>query len=241
MRVSLIALLAPLLAAGQAAPADEDRPRERELMVLTAANMAEVAGLRRFDRPVLDALRTVPRHRLVPKSQQRHAYENTALPIGHGATISQPSVVLIMTQVLGARPDDVVLEVGTGSGYQAAVLSRLVRQVYSVEIVSSLAERAARNLAELGYANVTVRHGDGYAGWPEHAPFDRIIVTAGIDHVPPPLLEQLRPGGILVLPLGPSPDTLVLTVVRKSESGRISRYRVTPVSFVPLTRRRDDG
>jgi protein-L-isoaspartate(D-aspartate) O-methyltransferase len=234
MRGILVALMLPLMMA--AAPPSAERGRERELMTLTAANMAEVAGVRRIDPDVLGAMRTVPRHRLVPDAMRARAYENIALPIGHGATISQPSVVLMMTQLLQTGPDHVVLEVGTGSGYQAAILSRLVRHVFSIEIVPELAERAARDLAQLGHDNVTVRAGDGYAGWPERAPFDRIIVTAGADHVPQPLLDQLRPGGVMVLPLGPTAASLELTVVRKSASGRISRRRVAEVRFVPLTR-----
>ena len=241
MPAVLIALLSfLLLAAAPPGASIADRPRERELMVLTAANMAEVAGLRQPDRAVLDAMRAVPRHRLVPEAMRGRAYDNVALPIGHGATISQPSVVLLMTQLLETAPDHVVLEVGTGSGYQAAILSRLVRHVHSIEIVPPLAERAARDLAELGFSNVSVRAGDGYAGWPEQAPFDRIIITAGADHIPRPLLDQLRPGGVMVLPLGPTDSTLELTVVRKSESGRISRRRITPVRFVPLTRAAGD-
>ena len=223
------------VAASPPPPAD-DRASERAHMVLSAANMAEVSGVPHLDRVVLDAMRAVPRHRLVPEAVRSRAYDNVALPIGYEATISQPSVVLMMTQLLEPEPGHVVLEVGTGSGYQAAILSRLVRQVYSVEIVEPLAARAARDLAELGYANVTVRAGDGYAGWPEHAPFDRIIVTAGTDHVPRPLLDQLRPGGLMVIPLGSRPETLELTRIRKGRDGRISRRRVTPVRFVPLTR-----
>jgi protein-L-isoaspartate(D-aspartate) O-methyltransferase len=229
-------LLAPLLLA--AAPAGE-RAAERELMVLTIANMAETAGLReprRIDPAVLRAMREVPRHLFVPEEARRFAYESRPLPIGHDQTISQPYIVAVMTHLLGAKPEDRVLEVGTGSGYQAAVLSRLVRQVHSIEIVEPLAQRAARTLRELGYANVEVRSGDGYAGWPERAPFDRIIVTAGADHIPRPLLDQLRPGGRMVIPLGSKPDTLELTLVDKDARGRIRKRALLPVRFVPLTR-----
>ena len=232
----LIAFLSPLLLASAQLPVPEERERERELMTLTAANLAETAGAGRIDGRILEAMRELPRHLLVPENLRADAYRDTPLPIGHGATISQPAVVLMMTQWLQPERDHVVLEVGTGSGYQAALLSRLVRHVYSVEIVPELAQRAARDLARLGYANVTIRAGDGYLGWPEQAPFDRIIVTAGIDHIPQPLLDQLRPDGILVLPLGPSADRLQLTIVRKRADGRISRRRVAPVLFVPLTR-----
>jgi protein-L-isoaspartate(D-aspartate) O-methyltransferase len=232
-----IGLLAPLLlaAAWLPAPSDERAP-ERAAMALAAANLAETAGVRRFNPAVLEAMRTVPRHHFVPDEMRVHAYANTALPIGHGATISQPSVVLLMTQLLEPESEHRVLEIGTGSGYQAAILARLVRQVHSVEIVPQLAESAAASLARLGYANVAVRAGDGHAGWPEAAPFDRIVVTAGTARIPPALIEQLRPGGMMVLPLGRDADSLQLTVVRKSQSGRISRRRITPVRFVPLVR-----
>jgi len=228
-------MLALMLAAAAPATAADERARERETMVLAAANLAETAGVRRFDPRLLEAMRAVPRHLMVPEAAREDAYRNVALPLGRGATISQPSVVLMMTQLLDVEPDHEVLEVGTGSGYQAAILSLLARRVHSIEIVPELAERARSDLAALGYRNVEVRAGDGREGWPEAAPFDRILVTAGTDRIPPALLGQLRPGGIMVLPLGRDADSLQLTVVRKSPSGRISRRRVTPVRFVPLT------
>jgi protein-L-isoaspartate(D-aspartate) O-methyltransferase len=229
-------LLAPLLLA--AAPATERRA-ERELMVLTIANMAETAGLsepRRIDPAVLRAMREVPRHLFVPQEERPFAYENRPLPIGHEQTISQPYIVALMTHLLKPRPTDRVLEVGTGSGYQAAVLSHLVREVHTVEIVEPLAARAAATLRGLGYADVEVRTGDGYGGWPERAPFDKIIVTAGADHIPGPLLDQLRPGGRMVIPLGDRPDTLELTIVDKDPRGRVRKRALLPVRFVPLTR-----
>lgn len=235
--------VAALLLAG-AAP---DRPSEarfaaqRERMVETVANMAAgvgVRGVRRIDRDVLDAMRSVPRHRLVRAEDQADAYDNRPLRIGHGQTISQPYIVALMTHLLAPRPDHVVLEVGTGSGYQAAILSRLVRRVYTIEIVPQLAEHAADRLNALGYANVVVRQGDGYAGWPEHAPFDGIIVTAGAERIPAPLLAQLKPGGRMVIPLGPSDDQQ-LVLVAKSREGRISREELLPVRFVPFTRETD--
>jgi protein-L-isoaspartate(D-aspartate) O-methyltransferase len=167
-----------------------------------------------------------------------HAYRNTPLPIGYEQTISQPYIVALMTDLLDVRPEHVVLEVGTGSGYQAAVLGELVRQVYTIEIVVPLAEQAKRQLAELGYGNVSVRAGDGYLGWPEHGPFDRIIVTAGASHVPQPLIEQLKPGGRMVIPVGRSINRLDLTVVEKGKNGKLKRRRILPVAFVPLTRAR---
>lgn len=231
----ILASLAAIAAA--ATPAEPDRRTEREMMVLSVSNLAATAGPRGhlgIDRPVLDAMRQVPRHLFVPEQVRAHAYENRPLPIGHEATISQPYIVALMTDLLEVRPGDKVLEVGTGSGYQAAILSRLTDQVFSIEIVSALAERAARQLAELGYA-VTVRAGDGYAGWPEHAPFDRIIVTAGADHIPQPLVDQLRPGGRMVIPVGRN-DDLQLTLVTKDARGRVRTRRLLAVRFVPLTR-----
>lgn len=227
-----------LMLALTASPAAAERARERELMVLTIENLAATAGparSRSIDPKVLRAMRQVPRHLLVPEEFRARAYQNTALPIGYEQTISQPYIVALMTDLLDVEPDHVVLEVGTGSGYQAAVLSPLVRQVYTIEIVEPLAQRATRRLAELGYANVTVRAGDGYAGWPEHAPFDGIIVTAGARRIPAPLLAQLKHGGRMVIPLGPSGDQQ-LVLVTKGEDGRIRREVLMPVRFVPFTR-----
>ncbi|WP_416222320.1 protein-L-isoaspartate(D-aspartate) O-methyltransferase [Sphingosinicella sp. LY1275] len=225
-----------------AAPATQDRARERDLMILSVENMAATAGAsesRSITPRVLAAMRLVPRHHFVPEDVRAHAYQNRPLPIGHDATISQPYIVALMTGLLEPGPRDHVLEVGTGSGYQAAVLSRLVAQVHSVEIVTPLARRAAAQLKALGYGNVVVRAGDGYAGWPEAAPFDAIIVTAGANHVPKPLLAQLKPGGRLVIPVGPDADNLVLTVIEKDARGRFTRRAVTPVRFVPLVRAKD--
>jgi protein-L-isoaspartate(D-aspartate) O-methyltransferase len=214
---------------------------ERERMVESVESMAAgagVRGVRRIDRKVLDAMRSVPRHRLVAAGDEAEAYDNRPLPIGQGQTISQPFIVALMTHLLAPRPDDVVLEVGTGSGYQAAILSRLVARVYSIEIVPELAERAAERLRELGYTNITVRQGDGYAGWPEHGPFDGIIVTAGAERIPEPLLAQLKPGGRMIIPLGPSDDQQ-LVLVTKSEDSEIRREAMLPVRFVPFTREGD--
>ncbi len=230
-------LLALLLAA--AAPPAAERAGERDLMVLTVKNLAATAGIRparSLDARVLAAMREVPRHAFVPQELRRHAYENRPLPIGHEATISQPFIVALMTDLLEPEKHHRVLEVGTGSGYQAAILSRLVREVRTIEIVAPLAERAARDLAAMGYANVTVRVGDGYAGWPEAAPFDRIIVTAGAGHIPQPLVDQLAPGGRMVIPVGRNPDSLQLTVVTRDLKGRIRKRAVLPVNFVPLVR-----
>jgi protein-L-isoaspartate(D-aspartate) O-methyltransferase len=241
LALALAALVATAAAGLSAAGTDASEVRlqaQREAMVQTVARIAANAGAKgvsKIDPAVLNAMRAVPRHHLVPPEEAAHAYENRPLPIGHEQTISQPFIVALMTHVLAPRADHVVLEVGTGSGYQAAVLSRLVRQVYTIEIVPQLARRAADQLTKLGYGNITIRAGDGYAGWPEHAPFDRIIVTAGAERIPKPLLAQLKPGGRMVIPLGPS-DEQQLVLVTKSKEGRIKQEVLLPVRFVPFTR-----
>jgi protein-L-isoaspartate(D-aspartate) O-methyltransferase len=182
------------------------------------------------------ALATVPRERFVPTHLAASAYENRPLPIGEGQTISQPFIVALMTELLQPKPDHVVLEVGTGSGYQAAVLAECVAKVYSIEIVAPLARRARESLDAAGYRNVETRIGDGYLGWPEAAPFDGIIVTAAPDHVPPRLIEQLKPGGRLVIPVGPHRATQELLVIEAGRDGRAITRRTIAVRFVPLTR-----
>ncbi|WP_407354597.1 protein-L-isoaspartate(D-aspartate) O-methyltransferase [Luteimonas sp. R10] len=193
----------------------------------------EARGVR--DPRVLEAMRTVPRHRFVPPERAAQAYRDHPLPIGHGQTISQPYIVAKMTELLQPERDDRVLEIGTGSGYQAAVLSRLVAEVYSIEIVEPLARRAETVLKELGYDDVTVRAGDGYAGWPEHAPFDAIIVTAAPERVPQALVEQLKPGGRMVIPVGPVHALQELRLIEKTENGALRDRRIAPVRFVPMT------
>jgi uncharacterized protein len=188
------------------------------------------------DSRVLDALRKVPRERFVPPDQASRAYDDRALPIGRGQTISQPYVVAYMTEVLRVLPAHKVLEIGTGSGYQAAILGELAREVYSIEIVPELAARAGATLAALGYAHVRVRDGDGYAGWPEHAPFDRILVTAAVQTIPQPLIDQLAPGGVLVAPVGSQGQTQWITIAEKTATGVLER-RTIAVQFVPFTRR----
>ncbi len=186
------------------------------------------------DPQVLAAMGRVPRHRFVPVEQRRSAYEDRALPIGYRQTISQPYIVAYMTQALQITPDARVLEVGTGSGYQAAILSEVAAKVYTIEIVPELANRARETLSELGHANVEVRLGDGYEGWEDEAPFDAIMVTAAPDHVPAPLIEQLAPGGRLIIPVGENRQSL--TLVTRTPTG-IIRKNLLPVLFVPMTGR----
>ena len=192
-------------------------------------------GKDQLDARVMAALAEVPRHEFLAANQSGVAYDNAPVPIGHGQTISQPFIVALMTDLLQPKPGDVVLEIGTGCGYQAAVLSRLVAQVYSVEIVPGLAAEAAARLARLSYHNVAVRAADGYEGWRDRGPFDAIIVTAAVTRVPQPLLDQLRPGGRLVIPLGPPHADQMLTVVTKSPQGGVETRQILPVAFVPFT------
>jgi len=188
-----------------------------------------------FDEAVMKVMATVPRHEFVPEEQREKAYENRPLPIGHGQTISQPYIVALMTDLIETTPEMRVLEIGTGSGYQAAVLAELVDQVYSIEIIRPLGELAAQRLQALGYDNVQARIADGYYGWKEHAPFDAIVVTAAASHVPPPLIEQLRPGGRMVIPVGSRFMTQQLLFVEKAEDGSVTTRQLMPVFFVPLT------
>ncbi len=188
------------------------------------------------DTRVLAAMRRVPRHRFVPASEQRHAYADTPLPIGASQTISQPYIVALMTQRVRPTAGDIALEVGTGSGYQAAVLAEIVEQVYSIELEPELAARAALTLDELDYRNIETRVGDGYAGWSEHAPFDIIVVTAAPDHIPQPLLDQLKPGGRMIVPVGPRLVSQQLQLIEKDSAGRLRTTDISPVRFVPLRR-----
>jgi protein-L-isoaspartate(D-aspartate) O-methyltransferase len=206
----------------------QDFDARRSAMVETQLRGRDIGSPR-----VLDAMRKVPRHRFVPEPQRGEAYADHPLPIGHGQTISQPYIVAFMTQALDLRPTDRVLEIGTGSGYQAAVLGELVKDVYTIEIVEPLAERARATLSSLGYQNVHVRAGNGYLGWPEHAPFDRVMVTAAPDEVPPALIEQLAVGGLMAIPVGGAAFQ-ELRILRKTDKG-IETIETLPVSFVPMT------
>jgi protein-L-isoaspartate(D-aspartate) O-methyltransferase len=234
--ISLAAALPLLLTPVPAA--DQDYVAMRERMVETIAALAEQdtlpPGIGRIDASVLAAMRRVPRHEFVPDDVRDQAYANRPLPIGYGQTISQPYIVALMTALLDPQKDDVVLEVGTGSGYHTAVLALLVDRVYTVEIVEPLALRAADRLEALGYDNVIVRHGDGYYGWPEHAPYDGIVVTAAASHIPPPLVNQLKPHGRMIIPVGASFMTQNLVLVEKDEQGQVHTEVLLPVAFVPL-------
>jgi protein-L-isoaspartate(D-aspartate) O-methyltransferase len=198
------------------------------------AHTRSETGLAAMSPAVRAALGKVERHRLVPPSQAGAAYRNHPLPIGSGQTISQPYIVAVSADLLNPKAGDVVLEVGTGSGYQAAVLAEVVKQVYSIELIESLGKTAAARLAEMGYRNVEVRIGDGYAGWPEKAPFDAIVVTAAAPQVPPALVAQLKTGGRMVIPVGASMDIQYLKVLTKRADGGYDEKRVLPVRFVPL-------
>jgi protein-L-isoaspartate(D-aspartate) O-methyltransferase len=200
---------------------------------------AGYTGRKGFSARLMAALSRVPRHRFVPASQAALAYIDSALAIGHGRTISQPYIVALMTEILGLEPDAVVLEIGTGSGYQTAVLAELAGYVYSIELIPELATEAGKRLTRLGYRHVEVRTGDGYGGWPEHAPYDAILVAAAVRKVPPALIEQLKPGGRLVIPLGAARQ--MLTLIEKTAAGRVHRLPILPVAFVPFTRQRRDS
>jgi len=219
--------------------AGEDYQVQREHLVGQIAQ--DVKGTSRYlgksslDERVMRVMGLVGRHRFVPAGLQSQAYQNRPLPIGYGQTISQPYIVALMTDLLEPQAGDVVLEIGTGSGYQAAVLSLLVDRVYTIEIIPELAQSAAQRLARLGFTNVEVKNADGYYGWEEHAPFDAIIVTAASSHIPPPLVRQLKPGGIMMIPVGARFQVQQLSMVRKSLDGELSTRQMLPVRFVPFT------
>ena len=233
--VAPVAPVAPVAASG-----GQDYAESRRLLIESIEDdvraTAAYIGRARLDDRVMAALARVPRHEFVPEGVRSYAYENRPLPIGYGQTISQPYIVALMTDLLALGEDSVVLEIGTGSAYQAAVLAELADRVYTIEIVEPLGSAARRRLARLGYDNVEVRIGDGYDGWAEHAPFDAIMVTAAASHVPPPLLGQLKPGGRLVIPVGDRFFTQQLILIDKRDDGALTMTQVLPVRFVPLLR-----
>jgi protein-L-isoaspartate(D-aspartate) O-methyltransferase len=221
---------------GETQAQDYASPRARMVAEVEAmyADTRSETGLGAMSPGVRAALGKVERHRLVPPAQASAAYRNHPLPIGAGQTISQPYIVALSADLLNPKPGDVVLEVGTGSGYQAAVLAEMVQQVYGIELIESLGRAAAARLAEMGYRNIEVRIGDGYAGWPEQAPFDGIVVTAAAPQVPPALVAQLKTGGRMVIPVGGSDDIQYLKLLVKRADGGYDEKRVLPVRFVPL-------
>jgi len=247
MKWHIIALLIGVLAWGPervilaAGPDPDGYAEERAAMLAEIKDDLKLTrdriGKKALSPCVLDALDSVPRHEFVPEPLRRYAYENRPLPIGQGQTISQPYIVGIMTELLELDHASIVLEVGTGSGYQAAVLAHCAKQVYTIEIIPELAEESRVKRKRLGYANVAVRTGDGYYGWPEHAPYDAIIVTAAAPAVPAPLIEQLKPGGRLIIPVGQPRTTQYLTLVEKDQKGKAKFRQLLPVAFVPLTGR----
>lgn len=236
IRLAGAVLLGGLWAASAAA---DDYTRERrELVRQIEDDVRETSfylDTDTLDERVLDALGRVPRHAFVPENQRRYSYDNRPLPIGYGQTISQPYIVAVMTDLVRPEPGARVLEIGTGSGYQAAVLAALVDRVYTLEIVEPLATRAKERLEQLGYDNVHARHGDGYFGWEEYAPFDAIVVTAASSHIPPPLIKQLRPGGRMIIPVGSRFLVQQLLLVEKDGDGTVTTRQLLPVRFVPLT------
>jgi protein-L-isoaspartate(D-aspartate) O-methyltransferase len=228
--------MAYLSFAGTPDPADgtpDAYAAERRQMVVTQLQDRDITDTR-----VLEAMSKVPRHLFVPPQLAQHAYDDNPLPIAAGQTISQPYIVALMTQLANVSADDIVLEIGTGSGYQAAVLSQLVRRVVSIEIIKELADSADKRLKELGIINVDVKHGDGYQGWPPEAPYDAIIVTAAPENIPENLIQQLKTGGRMVVPVGTFYQEL--TVLTKNQDGTLTRQHVLPVRFVPMVRGNDE-
>ena len=238
MKILLPLVLSMVAVAREATAQDAQCDRERAAMVETIRDYARssVVAQQRFSERVLEAMGRTKRHMFIPKRSCAIAYADMPVSIGHGQTISQPFIVALMTELAEVAPDHVVLEVGTGSGYQAAILAHLARKVCTIEIIPPLAEAAAKTLKDLAYDNVSVRLGDGFGGWSECGPFDAIVVTAALGQVPPPLIEQLKVGGRLVMPVGPAYATQQLTVVEKIAPDKTTTRAVALVRFVPFTR-----
>ncbi len=241
MAALLIRGFIPLLAilACQAVQARDDYELLRHRMVQEIVAMTTdtrfETGRTALDERLLAAMRKVERHKFVPPSEVVNAYQNRPLPIGYGQTISQPYIVAMMTDLMRVERNHTVLEIGTGSGYQAAILAELAKAVYTIEIIEPLGKQAQERLQNLGYRNVQTKVGDGYYGWEQYAPFDSIIVTAAASHIPPPLIKQLKPGGRMVIPVGAQFLTQYLMLVEKNPDGTVSSKQILPVSFVPLT------
>lgn len=237
--VILIALLMDCAVWGAASEAELTRRRSAllEEIKTDAAWTEKYTGRAQLDPRVMAALQKVPRHRFISSSLQDEAYENRPLPIGYGQTISQPYIVAIMTDLLDVQPGEKVLEVGTGSGYQAAVLAELTPKVYTIEIITELAASAKERLARLGYPTIQTKVGDGFFGWKEAAPFDGIVVTAAASYIPPPLIQQLKSGGRMVIPVGSPFSTQQLMLVMKDATGKVTNRQILPVRFVPLVKK----
>ena len=245
-----IAMMLPFVLSMTLTTSSADAQQDREVQIASAAEIArdhmvaiveaevrhlsEETGIKTIDARVLDAMRTVPRHDFVPADIKAYAYNNHPLPIGHGQNLAAPLLIALMTHLAELEPDDAVFETGTGAGYHAAVLALLVKDVYSVEVIEPLADQAARMLKDRRDENVMVQVGDGYEGWPAHAPFDAIILKESLDHIPVRLIRQLKPGGRLVMPLGPADSTQDLTVIRLTQDGRLTQKSIMPVRFSPM-------
>jgi protein-L-isoaspartate(D-aspartate) O-methyltransferase len=234
-----VILLLLLAAAARGDDYAQDRQQLLEVIEQDARDTSLYLDREALDPRVMTAIGKVPRHEFVPAAQRPRAYTNRPLPIGYGQTISQPYIVALMTDLIKPQADDRVLELGTGSGYQAAILAELTGQVYTIEIIEALGKQATEQLSRLGYDNVTVRIGDGYYGWEEQAPFDAIVVTAAASHVPPPLVAQLKPGGRMIIPVGSRFLTQQLVLIEKQPDGQLITRQILPVRFVPLTGEHD--
>jgi protein-L-isoaspartate(D-aspartate) O-methyltransferase len=240
VRFSLVAMVLIAAAGLNAAATGNDFVQKREEMIGTIRDYAAGAPIKEMresglDPEVLEAMQTVPRHEFVPEGQRDRAYQDRPLPIGHGQTISQPFIVALMSHLLAVEAGQSVLEIGTGSGYQAAVLAKMGLKVATIEIIPELARTAARSLDRAGFDSVETRSGDGYYGWPERAPFDGIVVTAAASHIPPPLVEQLKPGARMIIPVGSVFAAQQLVLVEKLADGNTRTRQLLPVRFVPLT------